>query len=121
MPSRVVITAAAWDKLNADPMLREWKRDPRPDEVPILHYYRRCYSTAWDGMITEHGDGFALAFVDPREALQAHVEKHQIVTSPDGYDIRVEIHRSFAPGVSTIGLRKGGYTYEPDTSRSKNA
>lgn len=109
---RVTISEAALAKLDADPKLGDWKRDPRRDRVPMLHYYLRLYSTARDGTITEHGDGFTLIFVDPDAERQPHVAGYERVPLGDGHEVTVEIQTSHAPRF-TIGLARRGYTYEP--------
>ena len=110
---RVTISKAALDKLNADPLLGHWKRDARRLRMPLLHYYRRLTSTARDGTVTEHGDGFILTFVDPDAETQPHVAGYETVALGDGHAILVEIQTCFAPGAFTIGLCKGRFTYEP--------
>jgi hypothetical protein len=64
MPS-ITIRLSAIEKITKESEFRRLRQIGSEDAVPLLIYYQRCYSTLNDGSIIEHGDGFALDFVDP--------------------------------------------------------
>jgi hypothetical protein len=64
---QITISKLAVEKITKDPTFRQLREGAPMGAVPILFYYQRSYSTLKDGSIIEHGDGFGLNFVDPKD------------------------------------------------------
>ncbi|WP_158810109.1 hypothetical protein [Beijerinckia sp. L45] len=102
MPS-IVLTPSAVDKLLNDKTARK---------VPFLGYYRRSYSTARDGTITEYGDGFALTTIDPDDGVETRDIVIKAVPVGNVFDILVGGGAETMAQSFTIGWSKK-FTYEP--------
>jgi hypothetical protein len=111
MPS-IVLTPFAVDKLLNDPKIKQWLEDKTARRVPFLGYYRRSYSTARDGTITEYGDGFALTTIDPDDGMETRDIVIKAVPVGNIFDILVGGDAETMAQSFTIGWSKT-FTYEP--------
>jgi hypothetical protein len=111
MPS-IVLTPSAVDKLLNDPKIKQWLNDKTARKVPFLGYYRRSYSTARDGTITEYGDGFALTTIDLDDDLQTRDIVIKSVPVGSVFDILVGGSAETMAQSFTIGW-SNKFTYEP--------
>lgn len=112
---RISLTAAALDELARDPVIRGWQKGKTDGKVPILRYFRRCYSTLRDGTIVEHGDGFSLSLVKPDDARPTDETVYEDVALPQGGNILVGVDRSVLNGDFSIGWLKSKFTFEPES------
>ena len=111
---QITLKQSAIDQLINDPDIQQWQKSKLASIVPFLGYYRRSYSTSRDGVVTEHGDGFMLTAIDPRNADETGAIVIRPVVLADNLDILVggdelTISRNFS-----IDWSKK-FTYEPAT------
>ena len=112
--SEITISAAAIRHLLNDPKLCQWREAGTGPRQPCLSYYHRCYSTAPDGTVTEHGDGFVLSTIDLEDPRETKGRVIRRVAVADGFDILVALYESLMPGDFTIGLTaRRAFTNEP--------
>src|SRR5665213_1311690 len=109
--SHITIKKSAAGKLSSDPEFRRWC-EGKSDKAPVLSYYRRSYSTLHDGTVIEHGDGFMLSFVDPKEVRETGDVTYETVALADGVDILVGGTRSILSEDFTIGWSNAKFTLE---------
>lgn len=87
--SRIIISKLAVEKITKDPKFRQLRESGPEGAVPIFFYYQRSYSTLKDGSLIEHGDGFGLNFIDPKDIKASQGIAYESNSIGDGVHVIV--------------------------------
>ncbi|MGO9685403.1 MAG: hypothetical protein ACLPTZ_22990 [Beijerinckiaceae bacterium] len=99
-----------------DPKFQEFRENEPERSVPLLYHYQRSFSTLNDGKIIEHGAGFMLSFVNPKEIRETEEITYEAVGIADGINIIVGGTRAVLSSTFNIGWSNAKFTLEPQVS-----